>query len=169
MKVHAEVKSFIRTFVLHYFVIYGLTMLMTLLFCLVFNREATFGIDYFWQAALFALAADVPLAVYISPEELTDKQYWIRTVIHGVLLEAGLLPIGYVIDMWNGVGGFFAFFFAVIIVDAVMHFLSYVNSKMITDRINKAIRARRDNPQNSGDTECGETNITEDINGNDRP
>ncbi len=185
MNEHVELKTFIRTFVLHYFMIYGLTMLMTLLFILVFNREAEFGIDYLWQAALFALAADAPLAVYISPVELTNKQYWIRTVIHAALLEAGLLPIGYVIDMWDGVGGFFAFFFAVLVVDAAMHFLEFLNAKMATDKINKAIRARRLAESNApesnapesaddgdgetvtenADTAGGVTDITEDIDG----
>lgn len=139
-----SVKSFFKMFATHYFVIYGLTMLVTLVWCGLFNRNAEIGLDYLCQAALFALVADAPLAVFISNSELSQKQMWIRIIVHGVILECVLVPIGYFIGMWGGVGGGFAFFFSVLAVDVIMHLLQYLNKRTISDRINKQLKSRRE-------------------------
>ncbi len=123
-----NIRQYLQTFVLHFFLIYALTMLATMFFCLA-NGTGTVAIDYFWQSALFSLAADAPLAVFISREELTRKQFWIRVVLHGALLECLLMPIGHLLEMWRGVGGGFAFFFTVVAVSATMYFLEFLKNK----------------------------------------
>ncbi len=137
-----DIKSFLKTFIQHFFLIYALTIIATLFFLAAQGIE-TLSFDYLWQSILFALAADAPLAVFITKkgEELTH--YTLRLVIHACLLEALLMPVGYLIGMWKGVGGAFAFFFTVIAVDMLMHLLNYLSSSNLSSEINKAIKARR--------------------------
>lgn len=144
-----NLKSLLRMMFLHYFIIYALTMIATLVFCLFTSKDATFGVDYFWQSMLFALAADLPLLVYYSKKELSNKQYWIRTLLHAALLEALLMPSGYLIGMWAGIGGAAAFFFCIIAVDAAVRGITYLNAKFVADRLNEALKTRR-NQNGSG-------------------
>ncbi len=138
-----RIKQFLRTFVLHFFIIYALTMIVTFFFVAA-EGTAFVKTEYFWQAALFSLAADAPLAVFIGQESLSGKQFWIRVGIHAALLEALLMPIGYLIGMWSGVAGGFIFFFSVLGVDAVMYVLNFLNHKSVSDEINKKLKERRE-------------------------
>lgn len=135
------IKSFFKTFVLHYFLIYGLTMIATFFFNLIFNgTAATVEVSYFGWAMLFSLAADLPLVVFISQNELSGKSFYIRIAIHAIVLEALLMPIGYVMEMWRGAVGGVVFFFIVLFVDAAMYALQFLNHKLVADNINRGIK-----------------------------
>ncbi len=137
------IKTFIRTFIIHYFFIYALTMIVTYLFVLIGGQRDAVPLEFFWHAALFSLAADAPLAIYLSKSELTSKQFTVRAIIHAAVLEAVLMPIGYLFGMWRGVGGGFIFFFAVIGVAAAVHLLNFINDKCVSDEINAELKRRR--------------------------
>ncbi len=137
-----DIKTFLKTFIQHFFLIYACTIIATLFF-LVAQGVETLSRDYLWQCILFSLAADAPLAVFITKKGEEVTHYTLRTFIHAVLLEAFLMPIGYAIDMWSGVGGAFVFFFTVIAVDLLMHLLNYLGSSRLSSEINKVIIARR--------------------------
>lgn len=137
-----DIKSFLKTFVQNYFLIYALTMIATFFF-LIAQGITALTTDYLWQAALFSLAADAPLVVFITKKGEEVTHYFLRAAIQLVLLEALLMPIGYVIGMWSGVGGAFAFFFTVLAVDAVMHLLIFLRSTELSSQVNKIIKSRR--------------------------
>ncbi len=143
-----DLKSFFGKFVLHFFLIYAFTIIATFIF-LIAQRIDVVPVDFLWQAALFSLAADAPLALFITKKDEEITHFRLRTVVHAFLLEALLMPIGYAIGMWEGVGGGFAFFFTVLAVDFFVHLLDYLNSKMLSDDINKAIKLRRKHAENS--------------------
>jgi len=142
-----DLKSFFGKFVLHFFLIYAFTIIAAFFFLIAQGHDVV-SVDYLWQAALFSLAADAPLAVYITKKDEEVTHFRLRTVIHGCLLEALLMPIGHAIGMWGGVGGGFAFFFTVLAVDFFVHLLDYLNYRMLSADINKAIKLRRNESEN---------------------
>ena len=51
--------------------------------CSLFGQETVMNIAvYMGQCMLFALVAELSVLVYYSREELTQKQWWIRTILH---------------------------------------------------------------------------------------
>jgi len=138
-----NLKTIIKMFFLHLAVIYGLSMMVSLVWCACTEPDGVFHLDFLWKMLLFSLGADLPLFVFYSRKEFSSKQYIIRVIIHACLLEAILLPSGYFIGLWGGVGGFFIFFFVVLLVDAAVMVLTYVNTKTCADKINAAIKERK--------------------------
>ncbi len=139
-----DLKSFFGTFVLHFFLIYALTMIASFVFLAAQGIE-TVAVDHLWQAAVFSLAADAPLALFITKKGEEITHYRLRLAVHACLLELFLMPIGYFWNMWSGVGGAFAFFFTVLAVDFFMQLLNFLSSKMLSSDINRAIISRRSN------------------------
>lgn len=136
-------KTLLKMFFLHFAVIYGLSMMVTLIWTACVAPEGRFGVDFLWKMLLFSLGADLPLFIFYSRKELSAKQSLLRMAIHAVLLEVILLPAGYFIGLWGGVGGFFIFFFVVLAVDAAVIALTFLNCKAEADEINAAIKARK--------------------------
>lgn len=162
-------KTYLKAFVVHYFMIYALTIFATVVICAATNPDVKFGLDYLGKAALFALAADAPLAVFISGGNLEGKRFLLRAALHAVLLESLLMPIGYAIGMWNGSAtDGVVFFFAVLAVDVVMFVLNFLSSKLVSYEINVKLkeRASRAAPSDDGkasdlavDNECKERDV----------
>ncbi len=138
-----DLKTLIKMFFLHLAVIYGMSMMVSLIWCAIEVPDKLFRIDFLWKMLLFSLGADLPLFAFYSHKELSSRQYIIRVILHACLLEAILLPFGYFIGLWCGVGGFFIFFFVVLAVDAAVTGLTYLNTKTWADKINAAIKERR--------------------------
>ncbi len=146
-----DLKTLIKMFFLHLAVIYGMSMLVSLIWCAVEVPDKLFPISFLWEMLLFSLGADLPLFVFYSRSELSSKHYKIRVIIHACLLEAILLPFGYFIGLWHGIGGFLVFFFVVLAVDAAVTGLTYLNTKTWADKINAAIKERRQNNKEDED------------------
>ena len=137
-----NLKQLLKTFCYHYFLIYGMTTIVTFFWCLAAG-ETSIPLDYFWKIMIFALVADAPLFVYWSRRELTSRQTLIRIIIHGVLLEILLPAAGWFIGMWRGVGGYFIFFVTVLVVDASIFGLTYLKTSLEVKNINSAIQKRK--------------------------
>ncbi len=146
-----NLKTLIKMFFLHLAVIYGLSMMVSLIWSAIDAPDKPFYIDFLWKMLLFSLGADLPLFVFTSRKEFSSKQYIIRAIIHACLLEAILLSSGYFIGLWSGVGEFFIFFFVVLAVDAAVTGLTYINTKTCADKINAAIKERKQSNKEDGD------------------
>lgn len=137
-----NIKQLLKTFCFQYFLIYGITVIVTFFWCLA-GGEEYIVIDYFWKIMIFSLVADLPLFVFWSRKELTGKQTLIRIIIHGILLEILLPTVGWFIGMWRGVGGFFVFFTVVLIVDASIFGITYLKMSVEAGNINTALKKRK--------------------------
>lgn len=137
-----NVKQILKTFCFHYFLIYGMTVIVTFFWCLASGDKAI-PLDYFWKIMIFALVADLPLFVFLAKEELTAKQTLARIIIHGALLEILLPAAGWFIGMWRGIGGFFVFFIVVLVVDASIFGITYLRLSIEAGNINSALQKRR--------------------------
>lgn len=137
-----SIKQLLKTFCFHYFLIYGLTMMVTFFWCLA-SGGTSVPLRYFWEIMIFSLVADLPLLVFWSKKELTSRQTLIRIIIHGVLLEILLPTAGWFIGMWRGVGGFFVFFVTVLVVDASIFGITYLKTSVEAGNINSALKRRK--------------------------
>lgn len=138
-------KTMISTLISQFFIIYTGSMFATLLFISLSNQPVkTLPSEYLWQVALFSLAADLISLVYYSKNELTRKQFWIRTAIHTVLLEVILLILGYRIGMYGDFFGGCLMVLIILIVDAFVRFVSYLIDRQTADVINEKLKTRRE-------------------------
>ncbi len=127
-----------------FFVCYTCTMMATIGFTSLSDPPVTqIDVCYLWQAALFSLCAVLPGLLYYSKEELSRRQYWIRTAIHTVLLEVILMVLGHVLDMYRGILGGICFFLTVLVVDGAVRFFTFLEASSTANAINRALAQRR--------------------------
>ena len=146
-------RELFRMILIQYFMCYTCTMLATVVFVSLQNPpEPTVPVRYLWQAAIFSCCAGLPALLYYSKEELSRKQWWIRTAIHTVLLEAILMTAGYCIGMYRGSAGAAAFFVTVLVVDLLVRLFTYLSDRLTADAINRALQERRRNARSADET-----------------
>lgn len=82
--------------------VYGVIMLCTFFMCLLFNPGSELPVvSFFGRIIVFTLLGLLSLGVYYSREELTPKKWWLRTVLHVLLLEAVFLPLAHHWGFWH--------------------------------------------------------------------
>lgn len=139
-----NIRELIRVLLLQFFICYTCTMAATFFFCRLNTPPIDrLEVDYLWQAGIFSALAVLPGAVYFDRNGLTKHQMWVRTAIHTVLLEAVLLTAGWVIGMYRGIGGFFAFAAAILIVNALVRLFSYLGDRSVASAINLQLAEKR--------------------------
>ena len=133
-----ELTIFLQRFV----VIYGFTMLATLLFLLVFNRSAMVGWEFFLRCVVFSLAGDLPSFVFYSTHELSEKEWRQRMLVCILLCEVILMPLGHG-WMWIGWGGGILFFFSILLVNFGVRVVGYGIDAHTATQLNERIRKRK--------------------------
>lgn len=93
-----DIMFWVRRFVM----IYGIIMICMFFMCLFFNPTSQLPVvSFFGRIIIFTLLGMATLIVYYSKEELTQRQWWIRTVLHLVILEAIFLPLAHHWEFWH--------------------------------------------------------------------
>lgn len=133
-----EICVFFQRFV----VIYGFTMLVTLLFMLLFSRDALVGWQYFLKCVFFSLAGDAPFLLFLSHHELNSKEWTQRFGLSVVLTEVILMPLGHG-WMWIGWGGGILFFFSILLVNFGVRVVGYGIDTHTATQLNEQIRKRK--------------------------
>lgn len=132
-------------FWLHRFVMaYGIIMLSTFFMCLLFNPTSQLPVvTFFGRCILFTLVCMATLAVYYSPTELSVRAWWLRTVLHALLLEAVLLPLAHHWEFWYGRTD--AVIYASFILGAKLlwHLIDFSQSARTAAQVNRQLRLRR--------------------------
>ncbi len=141
-------KDLFRMILAQYFMCYTFTMLATAFFTGLNTPPVTeLPESFLWHAGIFSLFAALPAAVYYAKDELTRRQWRIRTIIHTALIEAVLMTAGYALDMYNGVWGAVAFFITVLAVDGAVRLVTYLTDRSTADAINQKLKERRGDGQ----------------------
>ena len=124
----------------------GIIMFASFFMCSLFGQGTVMNIAvYMGQCMLFALVAELSVLVYYSREELTQRQWWIRTIIHLVILEAVLLPIAHCWHFWYSPIDAAIYSVFILFGKIVWHMVDFgVSVKTATD-INQLIRNRKKN------------------------
>lgn len=96
-----ELRELLKRMINSYFVIYGCSMMGTLLYSLIFMPDEVYNVEYFEWMLVFSLAGDLPALVFYSRKELTKRQWQGRLIIHFALLEAVLLVMAKYLKMYR--------------------------------------------------------------------
>lgn len=135
-----NITLWIRRFVM----IYGIIMLCTFFMCLLFNPASKLPVvSFFGRIMVFTLIALLSMGVYYSKEELTAKAWWVRTVLHLILLEAVLLPLAHVWGFWKSGTDILIYAGFILLAKVLWHLIDYGLNAKTAAQINERIRKNR--------------------------
>ena len=139
-------------FWLHRFVVaYGIVMLTTFFMCLLFNPTSELPVvSFFGRCILLTLLCMATLVVYYSRTELTLEGWWIRTVLHALLLEAVLLPFAHHWGFWYGPLDAIIYAGFILAAKVLWHLIDFGQSARTATQINKQLLRRHDRQGQGG-------------------
>ena len=134
----------IMLWVRRYVTVYGIIMLCTFFMCLLFNPASELPVvTFFGRIMVFTLIGLLSLVVYYSKEELTVKAWWVRTVLHLLLLEAVLLPLAHHWGFWHSGPDIVIYAGFILLAKALWLLVDYGISIKTAAQINERIRKNR--------------------------
>lgn len=134
-----ELRELIKRLIVSYPIIYGCSIMAAYVFCLFFDPDAVFGLEYLEGFFLFALAGDLPSLVFYSRRELSNREWRIRVILHLLLLEGVLLSFGRVMGLYKTMSEGIFFFFIVLLVYVVVRLLAFSGDISSAKEINEAL------------------------------
>lgn len=132
-------------FWVHRFVfVYGLIMLSTFFMCLLFNPSSELPVvSFFGRCIVLTLVSMATLVVYVSREELSNRAWWVRTLLHTILLEVVLLPLAHCWGFWyNAMDGLIYASF-ILTAKVLWHLIDYGQSVRTASAVNEQLRKRK--------------------------
>ena len=127
-----------------YVTVYGIIMLCTFFMCLLFNPDSELPVvTFFGRIMVFTLIGLLSLVVYYTKEELTVKAWWMRTVLHLLLLEAVLLPLAHHWGFWHSGPDIVIYAGFILLAKALWLLVDYSISIKTAAQINERIRKNR--------------------------
>ena len=135
-----EILFWVRRFVM----VYGIIMICTFFMCLFFNPTSELPVvSFFGRIIIFTVLAMASLIVYYSKDELTKKQWWIRTILHTIVLEVVLLPLAHHWEFWyNELDGIIYASF-ILAGKILWHLIDFGIRAKTAAQINEKIRKRK--------------------------
>ena len=139
-----------------YVTLCGILMICSFFMCLFFDPTRKLNlVTYFGQCLLLAFIALASLAVYYSKEELSQKAWWIRTILHLLLLEIILLPLAHHWQFWFDAEDAVVYaifiligkvFYTLSLHDALpIYIVDYSKNVKTAADVNKKLKERRNN------------------------
>lgn len=129
-----------------YIMVCGIIMIVSFFMSLLFGQGTEMNIViYLGQCMLFALIAIMSIFVYYSKNELTQKQWWVRTFLHLLVLEAVLLPIAHYWHFWYSPTDAMIYAVFILLGKTIWHLVDFGVSVKAAADINQLIRSRRKN------------------------
>ena len=129
-----------------YIMVCGIIMIVSFFMSLLFGQGTIMNIViYLGQCMLFALIAVISVFVYYSKNELTQKQWWVRTFLHLLVLEAVLLPIAHYWHFWYSPTDAMIYAVFILLGKTIWHLVDFGVSMKTAADINRLIRSRRKN------------------------
>lgn len=124
--------------------VYGVIMICTFFMCLFFNPTSELPVvSFFGRIILFTILAMATLVVYYSKDELTKGQWWMRTILHTLVLEVVLLPLAHHWEFWyNTLDGIIYASF-ILAGKILWHLIDFGISARTAAQINEKIRKRK--------------------------
>lgn len=135
-----DIIFWVRRFIM----VYGVIMICTFFMCLFFNPTSELPVVSFCgRIIIFTILAMATLVVYYSKDELSKKQWWIRTIIHTIVLEVLLLPLAHHWEFWyNWIDGIIYASF-ILAGKILWHLIDFGISAKTAAQINEKIRERK--------------------------
>ncbi|MDK2807622.1 MAG: hypothetical protein PWP24_355 [Clostridiales bacterium] len=114
-----------KALIFDYFVIVTGSLFGTVAYCAVLEPDAVFTLDYFIWIFIFSAMGDLPLLLFYSKKELTEKEFRGRMLLHFIVLEIVLLVAAYQMDMYHTLPGGIYFAGIVAIVYGLVRFVGH--------------------------------------------
>ena len=134
----------ITLWVRRYVTVYGIIMLCTFYMCLLFNPASELPVViFFGRIMVFTLITLLSLGVYYSKEELTVKAWWVRTVLHLLLLEGVLLPLAHHWGFWHSGPDILIYAGFILLAKVLWHLVDFGLNAKAAAQINERIRRNR--------------------------
>ena len=132
-------------FWLHRFVMaYGIVMLSTFFMCLMFNPTSELPVvSFFGRCILLTAICMATLVVYASRGELSPRAWWLRSVLHLILLEAILLPLAHHWQFWYGRLDALIYASFILAAKILWHLIDFGKSIRAAYEINRRLNERR--------------------------
>ena len=135
-----DIFFWLRRFVM----IYGIIMICTFFMCLLFNPTSELPVvSFFGRIIVFTFLGMATLIVYYSKEELTQKQWWCRTILHVLILEAVYLPLAHHWEFWYGKVDAIIYASFILLAKLLWQLIDYRITVRTAADINEKIRKRR--------------------------
>ncbi len=132
-----KTSELIMQFIRQYFIIFGLLVIGLV----VFTSPALINRDYILLTMAFAALGDLPVFVFWSRSELSEKSMRLRTVIHFILLEAIILTFGGIAGVVPDLKGYFSFGIEIAVIYALVKFISWRGDRKTADKINEKLKS----------------------------
>lgn len=124
---------------------YGIIMLSTFFMCLIFNpMSQLLVVSFFGRCIIFTAICLLTLLVYHSKHELSTGQWWLRTILHLLLLEVILLPLAHYWQFWFNFKDGLIYGSFIFITKFVWHLVDYGQSIRMANVINNKLRRKMD-------------------------
>ena len=132
-------KVLVNEIIRDFFIIYFGTMMATVVFCSIFVPSAIFHSSYFLWTIVIAVFGDLPILVFYSENELSERQWMIRYLIHFILVECVVLIIGRILGLYRSVqaGAVFAVLILAVyfLTKTIAIFLDNITANMMNQKI----------------------------------
>lgn len=138
-KIVDVVGFYIKLFIL----IYGFTMVTSAVFMLIYGTKYL-SIRFIFNAMLFSIAAIIPTVVEINIEEKSEKEIIIRRIIHLILNELVLLPLGYKFEMWYNLKTGILMVAAILVVTFGVGLMIFGRDVLMSSKINTKLKEFQD-------------------------
>lgn len=138
-----EMKAIIKSMIRQYPVIYFCTMVATIIYCGIFVPDENFPLTFLISLFVFGLLGDLPMLLFYSPKELTEKQWRVRKVLHFITLELVLLFTAKCLDFYQTLLQGVFFFILILFVYITVCLSVYYSDKRLANTLNEEIMKRK--------------------------
>ena len=138
-----KIASIIGFYIKLFIVIYGFTMVTSAIFMLIYRAE-TVSLRFIFNAMLFSIAAILPTVVEINIEDKSEKEIFIRRIIHLILNEVVLLPVGYKFEMWYNLKTGILMAVAILLVTFGVSLVIFGRDALMASKINSKLKKFQD-------------------------
>jgi hypothetical protein len=139
-------KDTLKTMLVEFFIILSGTTICSAIFCTVFYRDVTLGVDFLWELIALSFLTTLPQLLFCSKKEFTRKQMMIRQSIH-IILVVGLIVCLACIWRWIRFSTFIepvAFVMLVLLSYAGITSFMYYREKKLAETLNEKLREFKD-------------------------
>ncbi len=132
-------------FIRQYFFIFGILIISSAFLI----DPARIDRNFVLLSMTFAAVGDLPLVVFWSRSELSEKSLRIRTILHFILLEAVILMFGGITGIVPDLKGYIIFGLEVAVIYLLVKLISWRGDVRTADKINEKLKSMK----NTGDDE----------------
>lgn len=138
-----DIKNIIKMIITHFFMISVCVMFITALIDVItgdFSWGYTYQPSYPWLIMLTGLLGALPSALFYFRKEPTKKQFYMRVVIHWVMIEAVIMTEGFFLGWYHDFLNAFIIFAIILIVYGMVWFFSAKTTSKDAVDINEALK-----------------------------